>query len=307
MAYVTGTAANFAALQTAIETAAVAAGYTLTSGILSKDGCFYKLVSTTANIILTAGTGQSGTALTGAPSYGVKIFNPSNAGAVIMTFPITYEIHTFTNPSELYCVIKYNSDFYQQLSFGKSNQPGIGGTGSWFSGSSLSTAAENSTLSSNVVGTTSPTSWGINANTAYICGFPFSTYAGTYSNTLIHTGLDSQGWHTDLAATTAGKVFGPAYCGALITSLPSIFNQAAILLPVKSLVWRGSGNLTIAAQLNNIRFTRIDNLNPGDVFTYGADRWKVYPFFKKNVTSRDLGTAVQHSGTFGVAIRYTGP
>ena len=47
MAYVTGAAASFADLKTAIQNAATANGWTLTSDVLSKDGCFFKLKSAT--------------------------------------------------------------------------------------------------------------------------------------------------------------------------------------------------------------------------------------------------------------------
>ena len=141
MAYITGTAATFADLQTALQNACTANGWTLSSGILSKNGCFFQLVADTlggyAQLKIFGGTSQTGTTLNGQPpsNYGAKIC--SNNGNVI-AFPINYEIHLFTNPDEVYCIINYNSDFYQQLSFGKSDVPGIGGTGAWFTGAKRS-------------------------------------------------------------------------------------------------------------------------------------------------------------------------
>lgn len=44
--------------------------------------------------------------------------------------------------------------------------------------------------------------------------------------------------------------------------------------------------------------------------TYGTDRWKIYPFHRKNAAVRNgvsWSTGADHSGTFAYAIRYTGP
>ena len=64
MAYITGSAASFADLQTAIQNACTANGWTLSSGILSKNGCFFQLVAGTsdgyAQLQLFGGTSQTG-------------------------------------------------------------------------------------------------------------------------------------------------------------------------------------------------------------------------------------------------------
>lgn len=315
MAYVTGTAANFADMKTAIYNEAVAQGYTLSNDVISKNGCFYKLTTSVNNVILSAGTGQSGSTLTGLCSRTVKIFQPTSSSANIISFPVSYEIHSFTNPDEIYFIIKYNTDYYQQLSFGKSNVPGIGGTGSWFSGSSGGSAAETSVNSSGCVGFASSTVWGTNHNASfpsYIAGFPFCVQSGgsdTYLNTLINTGLDSIGWHTTTGTATGDQV-SPGYCASLMAALPNLYNAATILIPVKSVIARASGGRTIAAQLVNARFCRIDNQNPGDVITFGSEKWKIYPIYRKNVANRNFGTSSTYpkdSGTYGCAIRYQGP
>lgn len=88
--------------------------------------------------------------------------------------------------------------------------------------------------------------------------------------------------------------------------LPNLYNEATILLPIKPLARRASGGLTIIANLKNARYLRNDNLAPGEIITLGADQWKTYPFFRKDVTLRNSGGDYPHSGTFGYAIKYTG-
>ena len=313
MAYITGSAANFADMKTAIYNAAVAAGYTLSNDIISKNGCFFKLATTTQNIILSAGTGQTGSTLTGDCAQTVKIFQPTNAAANIISFSVSYEIHSFTNPDELYFIIKYNSDFYQQLSFGKSNIPGIGGTGAWFSGSSGGTVSETNANSSGMTGTISITSWGTGGSTfpSYIAGFPFvysTAGSTTYNNSFVHTNLDGIGWHIN-TGTTQGHIVGPHYCSSLLASLPNLYNQATILIPVKCVVARASGGRTIVAQPANIRHCRIDNHVPGEIITFGSEQWKLYPIYRKNNLNRNFGaqsTQPKDSGSFGMAVKYQG-
>lgn len=310
MAYFTGSATNFADMKTAIYNAAVANGFTLSNDIISKNGCFYKIVTTTSNIVLSAGTGQSGATLTTPCSYSVKIFQPTSSQAVIISFPVNYEIHTFANPDELYFIINYNSDYYQQLSFGKSNVVGIGGTGSWFSGSSNAQTSESSTSASTTSASADETSWGFGRNNTApsIAGSPFAFNGqGRANGSYIHTDLENVGWHIDnISSSTVGAIAGPGYCASLLWASPSPFNQATLLVPVKCHITR-SGGKTLAAQLVNMRHCRIDNHTPGEVITYGSEKWKLYPAYRKEMLYPDFQNGnVTHSGAYGMAIKYQG-
>ena len=315
MAYITGSAASFADLQTAIQNACTANGWTLSSGILSKNGCFFQLVAGTsdgyAQLQLFGGTGRSGTTLTGQPpdNYGAKIC--SNNGNVI-AFPINYEIHLFTNPDEVYCVINYNSDFYQQLSFGKSDVPGIGGTGAWFSGAKRSDQTLTDATQGNKVflSVSWPESVGTITYDGYGCGLFFDG-SGAYFCSFVHTGLDATPWRrgTSWEALTGYRSAGMQVSN-LLMQLPNLYNSANVLLPIKPVALRSSGGVTIIANPKNARYLRIDNVVPGEIITFGAEKWKCYPFYRKDSTVRNGvgwdGTGATHSGTFGYAIRYTG-
>lgn len=319
MAYITGSAASFADLKTAIENACTANGWTLSSGILSKNGCFFQLVADTlggyAQLKIFGGTSQTGTTLNGQPpsNYGAKIC--SNNGNVI-SFPINYEIHLFTNPDEVYCIINYNSDFYQQLSFGKSDVPGIGGTGAWFTGAKRSdqTLTDGTNYGFKVF--MSP-NWPENVGTSpydgYGCGLFFDNPAqgGSYYPSFIHTGLDATPWRSGQSGSSAltGYRGAGTQVGSLLMQLPNLYNNANVLLPIKPVALRSSGGVTIIANPKNARYLRIDNVVPGEIITFGAEQWKCYPFYRKNSTVRNgvgWSTGASHSGTFGYAIRYTG-
>jgi hypothetical protein len=315
MAYYSGTASSFTALQTAIENACVTEGWALTSGILSKDGIFIKLTSSsTDRINIEGGNGQSGSTLTTpCPRY-AKIYNPTNVSAVAIVFPINYEIHIFAD-NEVFCVINYNTDYYQQLSFGQSDMPEIGGSGNWFSGGSGGSLVENSIYASVFSNGLSASGFNI-GNSTYaplIAGFPGGvgkdTTNSTYLNYFISTAIDSvSSWNADCGDDN-GDFYGPHYCANLLCSSPNTFNNSSILIPIKFLINRASNGVTPVAQLKNIRFLMIDNLDPGEIITIGSEEWKIYPQYRKNTASRSTNASTQptHSDTLGVAIRYTGP
>ena len=314
MAYITGTAATFADLQTALQNACTANGWTLSSGILSKNGCFFQLVAGTsdgyAQLQLFGGTGQSGTTLTGQPpsNYGAKIC--SNNGNVI-AFPINYEIHLFTNPDEVYCVINYNSDFYQQISFGKSDVPGIGGTGAWFTGAYHSTTDLTTADSSMLYWRASVWSAGVSKQLAQTVGlFAHANNSGSRQASFVHAGLDSVGWKTAENETAGTGLQGMSYASGLLTAMPNLGNNANVLIPVKAIQFRFDNGRTVVANPRNVRYMRIDNVVPGEIITFGTERWKCYPFHRKNATVRDgvdwYSGGARHSGTWGYAIKYTG-
>ena len=302
MAYFTGSAANFGDLKIAIENACTVNGWSLTNDVLSKGAAFFKLVATsTSQLTLQGGTGQSGSTLTGEPTNFVKVMSAtSNA----MAFPINYEIHITASPEEeVYCVINYNSNFYQLLSFGVSTIPGIGGTGAWFTGSYDSRVAAGGNGSqfdmndSRSVSTSGGTRgfWGLQGGL-----FFEQDNTNTYTSSYFHCGLDSVGWNS-----SRGNL-GYPYCAALINSLPNLSNAAIVLCPMKAIKKRSSGGLTIVVNPPNVRYCRIDNLTPGQLVVYGSDRWKIYPFYRKELSDRNGNANAIHSGTYGFAIKYTG-
>lgn len=316
MAYVTGAAATFADLKSAIETAAVTAGWTLASDILSKGGCFFQLVAnqiTNPYLRLFGGTGQSGSTLTGqtaATNKGVALC--SIAGSSI-TFPLNYEIHTFANPDEIYCVINYNADFYQQLSFGKSDIPGIGGTGGWYTGSyraSTSQTVADAALARVITGITAVGITGSGSSTnAFGGGLFFDSPQSGPVTSFCHCGLDSVAWRDTTSVTAGIGMEGSNYCASLLTSLPNLSNQATILIPIKGVAVRFDGGRTIISNPRNARYMRIDNVVSGEIIEFGSEQWKVYPMYRKSGIVRNgvQGTpGAQHTGTYGYAIRYTG-
>lgn len=305
--YATGTAASFAALKSAIETFLTANGWTLASGILSRGALYFQLVDSTYELRLNAGTGQSGSALTGACAAAVKVMDFSNAP---MTWPIDYEIHAFTAPDEVYVEVKYNIDRSQRLNFGQSSVPNIGGTGAWFTGSFRDTALRDSVnckvFLDNGLGRGSKT--GAQAYDGFGLGLWFAGVEGSKQSSFIHCGLEGVGWKTEYTGG-AGTLLGPSHIAALLYALPSSFNEGTPLLAIRALLARAAQGQTSVVIPQHARYCRLDNVATATL-TYGGDTWKCYPLHARNDLQRDgvaYGTGAQHSGTYGIAIRYTGP
>lgn len=318
MAYTSGTANSFSDLKNSIEAFCVANGWTLSSDVLSKDGCFYQLAVLSQGsgaypyLKLQGGTGQSGSTVTGVPTGSHNSASIASANGNVISFPINYEIHLFSNPNEVYCVIEYNTGFYQFLSFGRSSIQGIGGTGCWFTGSFVTNSDFTSLNASQCYILASGPEY---ANTdsrsgRYNVGLFFEGTGTGTACSFVHTGLDATPWRSSVNSSDLTGYRGAGYTVAsLLIMLPNLSNQAEILLPIKPMALRSSGGLTAIVNLKNARYLRIDNVEPGDVIPYGSDQWKVYPFYKKDTGSRNgVGwfTGALHSGTFGCAIRYTG-
>ena len=152
-----------------------------------------------------------------------------------------------------------------------------------------------------------------NTYMSYCCGLFFEDVVdpgdgwGCAGASFVHTGLDSYPWRS---GNSSGYRGAGTKVGSLLMQLPNLYNSANVLLPIKPVAVRSSGGVTIIANPKNARYLRIDNVSPGEVISFGADKWKCYPFFKKDIAQRDGVpgiTGASHSGTFGYAVRYDGP
>lgn len=317
MAYYSGSSNDFTALRTAIFSACVANGWTLSSDILSKGSAFVRLyisaMATSAEgigLIAQGGTGESEGALVGGTDIRPRIGLPGLAGSVpAIDWPIEYFIHVHTAPDEIYCVIRTSVDRYFYVAFGVSDIPDIGGTGLWVSGTSYRGYASGTV-----------TSWttGVDYGTEFYgaqgegCPAPFwSTLGGSqaqYKSDVMNIGLDSVGWAGRSISNipSVGSINASLAAAPHVVRSPSAWNQDSPLLPIQVYLCRASSKLSLVLDVRHARYLRIDNYEPEQVITLGSDSWKVYPFQQKNAAVRDGGNKVSHTGTLGWAIRYDG-
>lgn len=236
---------------------------------------------------------------TGGGSQGYKVFNPyENVNGIEFDWPINYEAYYYEE--EVYIILRYQTDFFQFISFGDSKAPGNSEC-FWFSAPALTNTPENGTNASRMsftVTTTNFTSVSSNNITPGIfCA------QGSFWNSL----TDSWCYTVGNAATDVRNHLGQACSSGLLWGNPSAFSSIAHLIPIKLMGASGtSGSWNILNTLKHCRLTRNDFYTAGEVVTLGAETWKIYPMYRKNAAVRNPGIGVLDSGTLAFAIRTNG-
>lgn len=330
MAYLTGVANSFADLRTALINGLTANGWALSGNIISK-GALYLTVTAnesfvsdtvTEGLIFQGGTGDNAGNLVD-PSAVTPRLGRSRPEDPAFSWPAEYHLHINSSPDEVFLVVRYNVDFYTWAAFGQSQVQNLNGSGMWVT--AQNTLRQNDSISFYYL---TPTSGGTGylpqARIATASGAPF-WYTGwtTHpSDTLHHQYVQDtinanlmgypQNWMGYYPLNQPGsQIIGVRPAAPHIARLPSAWSQEAVLVPIQVYAWVAESKCSLVLEVENARYTRIDNYEPGQVIQIGPDRWKIYPFVRKNTTFRDAGTNVtvdtgQHSGTLGWAIRYDG-
>lgn len=306
MAYYTGTANDMTALRQALIDACVLEGWAWDSGnqVLSKGAMYLRLQVVSGYLTLL---GRTSVTAGDAPNV-VRIGQLDNTP---VTWPATYEIFVFSG--EVYLVANYGVDYYQWCAFGQSTVEGLPGS-RMFVAASLGSTTPSSTADRIILGA----SFGGGGSTGQDLACPalnWSTYTFSGSqlasrNYFVHSNLDAAGWLLGDTSNESLRV-GAGSIAPLIGILPNAWNSEAVLLPIRAYKHRPSYKVSMVADLEHARYTRVDNYAPGEIVTIGADRWKVFPWYRRNVSARNASanasTVVGHTGTFGWAIRYVGP
>lgn len=306
MAYYSGTASSLADLRTALLTHAQTDGWVLTGDVLSKAGVFFQ-IQVTADNITCLGCESNAVAN---PAPGVvmigRIFFRSGFTTAEIAFPCNYEVFGFAQ--ELYLVVNYSVNKYQWMTFGKSTVPGLPGQGG-FVGASIGSLipGHQGTVTEQFISISS-NSGGSSGTTSTVAPAMLWHITPTYAsarNCWVNHNLDAHGWTYNGAA--GDSPVGIRHATTLIDLQPSVWNSEATLLPMRAYKQRPSFKSSLILDLEHSRHLRIDNLAPGDILVIGSDKWKVFPFYTKNASARNGGNPVDHTGTFGWAIRYEGP
>lgn len=332
MAYVIGTALSLADLVTAIRNACTANGWTLNGDVLSKNGCHAEVMLSSAGdeapapypgVRVRVGNEVDGATLIEAPA-GQGSMRPLRVGTSYpdWDWPVTYHAHVLTDPDEVYVFVNYHGTFWQNVMFGRSPAIGNSGTGNWFHGTIPRLG--RSDVYRYVDGfSVHPGGATLNYfNYGVMCGAPFfhgtkSTGGPAYLSAQMHGAMhdgDSGApiWsHEELvlqsSGTANGRVSSATGQHPLLSYMPNAWNDSTALVRCQILQGRPENKTSLIGELRHLRFVRNDFINDGEVIELGHDRWKVYPFYRKNVSARNGGQRIDHSGTMAMAIRYDGP
>ena len=312
MPFYTGSASSFSDLRTALFNACVAEGWTLSTDVLTKGSAAVKIENNTTSVtikdlglVLQGGTSATGATLVN-PSPVTPRMGRASTATIQPTFPMEYYIHIFDSPDEVYLVAKSNVDYYYWLSFGLSDVPGLSSTGLWLSANANPRVGPGSSPGYAI----GVSSGGINQ---YSGGFFWedgqSAASSAQNQNTIASGLDSVIWSSDTASSGANSKFGINGLAAstLLSVQPNAWNSESTLVRAQVFQWRDANKCSMVADIKNARYVRIDNYSPEQIITLGSDQWRVYPYYRKNLSARDGGTGIEHTGTFGFAIRYDGP
>ncbi len=317
MAYYSGQVSSYQELLDVLVASCVIEGWTWADQILAKDSCFVR-VTYNANatpllgsgLLFQGGTGKTGSSLINASSAIMRVGPFSSISLVpAPTFPIQYHIFIFDIPNEVYLVIKYSNDRFLFSAFGQST---IGGNGLWLSASMGLTYGQNESggtiyISATTGGYYVP-SWvassGFFWQSANVMDSPHMAHQTIYTN------IDNLGWsHLSRVtiASDAKNIAANSSLAPLLGRLPSVWSSESVLFAIQPTITRTSGKKSILADIQNARYMRIDNFEPEQIMQLGSQKWMILPFHKKNANVRNGGDGVDHTGTFGWAIRYDGP
>lgn len=297
MSYYTGSAADLEALRTALTAACVTEGWALDGEVLHKGDVHVRLQLSSPYLTILGGTGIDGdNNLTGSAPNISRI--GSVAGAAL-AYPVTYEIFIHASPDEVYFVVNTNVDQYHWLAFGLSSVEGLPGTGVWFGASRGANSQQNIYMDSGG----NPAS-GLPSGECVPALFWHEATSGDSSviESRIQHGVDGNSWNLN----TSSYALSAFFMSVLLDTQPNAWNDDAVLLPIRAYVPRASNKVSLVLDTAHARMLRIDYLDPGEVITLGADKWKIFPWYRKNTGSRSLSSGSNHTGTFGWAIRYDG-
>lgn len=323
MAFIAGSANTANEVLTALQNACTANGWTLANGVLNKGDCYAKPFLNDGTIALVAGAGSitntptlrigSTNYIPGYPNMWVSLAGINTA----IPYPVTYSIHVMENPNEVYLFINHSVDSWAYIAFGQSPVENLTGSGVWYAGTGIGTSTIRSVDVANQ---------GVNGHLSCML-FSYVNQSGTTTNgyqsikSFFHHGIsdlasewsisgingagdwNTYSWDRIPTAANATLTLIP-----LMTREPSAWNSGASLHPIQPSVIRLENRRSIVGNLNHARYARLDNIDPGQIDTIGSEKWRFYPWIKKNITDRNA-TALNnnlHSGTYGVAVRYDG-
>ena len=321
MAYQTGVVNSLVDIQTAIRLFLVANGWTWAGGKIHKAQMFVEFLDPTADKVLFRAT----TALTGdvnAPyASGLGSLARVATGNIPspITFPATY--WAFVSDDEFYFVLNYDTTKYQYVMWGMSTiNLGVGATGMYISGTANDLQTSNSYF--NLGSGISIGAGGNSTPNPYISGgnraaAPFwKTKAGNNtSQTNNCPNLNADFVHNAVGASASWLIseqdvdasyfnyIGNAHAGNIQAVLPNVWNGESPFLPIRAYKPVGSSKIALLVDLQHARQCRIDNFADNEIVVIGADEWQVFPFHRRNMSARNGGTSIDHTGTFGWAIR----
>lgn len=313
MAYQTGQVVSAAGLVAAIQTFAQANGWTLTGSVLSAGDAYVRIQSLVPDAVdITAFRGGVETSPDASPRNARIAFATGEWPA-----SATYHMFAHSNPRTIWITMIANVVEHFHMGFGELNKYGTWNGGQWFH-------AQHS-----------QDNYGANCFST-ITGARIAIYGGTNECGLFWSQKDGRGWDSNsrnnkcsfLECDLRGYIWeatGAAndksdlnaiHCPTIIEPIqrrhPNNFNGQTVLHPFELFIQNTDGHYMNLGHVGHIRFLKLTNYNPGDILEIGAERWMVFPWYKKDTSKPDGKEPTYSDGSFstgvlGCAVRYDGP
>lgn len=325
MAYFTGSANSWGDLLNALTSACVSEGWTWADGILSKGDAFIMpwirspATSTEGEgILLQGGTGKSGSTLLNPSPQSPRMGCPSRDISQVV-WPVEYYIHIHADPDEVYFIARYSVDYFIWCAFGLSSLE-LPGSGLWVSASGRRLRGPigpgvritdlggggiqgGDSTSPNSSGTTCALFWNSNGRAGG------GSQSAASQNHAVCTGFDGTLWPFPAFNSLTYNLIDSIHANVPLSPLivhGNAWNQQSALLPIQPTLVRAEAKVSKVADLAHARYVRVDNFEPGQLIALGAEQWRVYPFYRKEAGVTWVDNA-DHTGAYGMAIRYDGP
>lgn len=314
MAYQTGTVASAADLLTAIRAFAVANGWANSVDVLNKGGCYLKLTSPSAGEVrLQSAKAGSFVAPNLCPRYSSIRF--SNWPAVA-----TYHLVAFASPDTIWCTLNFSVTDYVHLGFGSIQKYGSWNGGQWFHAQHGQDSSDANCIT-HIEGKARPYFWAVPSKyrdcalfwsqiDSDVWGDPNSGW----SNKCSFVECDVRGEIWPAAASNVDEsdqniIHVPTIISPVHKFNPNAFNGQTVLTPFELFLRNTDGHFMSIGHVDHVRFVKLTNYNPGDVIEIGPDRWKLFPWYRKDINNPDGIDGAQSgpsTGVLGVAVRYDG-
>lgn len=307
MAFQTGIVNSAADLAAAIRNFAVANGWTLTGNVVSKLGAYIEITSPSTSEVRFRGAKDGNFAGADLCQFSPRIFFtswPTN---------MTYQMFGFEEPDTIWCTIQPSQTTFNHCGFGSIAKYGDWEGGAWFHAQYNQLTGDGACCSS-IDGAASTSGYGAPAE----CGLFWSqnnvnSWSGAFTpNAASNLLCDLRGnaWEPPNNVVAVG-VHCPTVIGPTHKNNPNVFNGQTLLTPFQLFLLNTDGNYMAIGHVEHVRFVKLTNYNAGDIIELGADKWKLFPWHKKDSDLPDgkfptYSNPTYSTGLLGVAVRYDG-
>lgn len=313
MAWQAGIVNSAADLVAAIQAFAVAQGWTLTGSVLSKGAAHVEITAPSASEVRIRG------ARNGVFSGGDVCSRHSRVAFTAWPSSIELQMFAHVSPDTVWITLRINATDYMHLGFGSMAKYGDWVGGQWFHAQHHMSNRDGNCCST-IDGYLS-TTWA--GEEARECGLFWSQRDGRdwdfggypCKTSYLHCELRGYVWEATGSAadkTALNVVHCPTILSPIHRSNPNGFNGQTVLTPFQLFLQNTDGHYMSIGHLGHLRFVKLTNYNPGDIIEIASDRWRVFPWLRKDLSLPNGRAPTYSDGTFstgvmGVAVRYDGP